>query len=93
METVIYLVVNVTYLLISALQLIMLLRAIMSWLPFDDSSPLFRFVYIVTEPVILPVRNIMDKIGFLSGLPIDLSFLVTYMLLSFVLYLLPSVNF
>ena len=86
-------VVNVTYLLISALQLIMLLRAIMSWLPFDDSSPLFRFVCIVTEPVILPVRNIMDKIGFLSGLPIDLSFLVTYMLLSFVLYLLPSVNF
>ena len=93
METVIYLVVNVTYLLISALQLIMLLRAIMSWLPFDDSSPLFRFAYIVTEPVILPVRNIMEKIGFLSGLPIDLSFLVTYMLLSFVLYLLPSVNF
>lgn len=93
MEIIIYLVVNITYLAISALQLVMLVRAIMSWLPFDDSSPLFRFVYCVTEPVIIPVRNLMEKIGFLSGLPIDLSFLVTYMLLSFVLYLLPSVNF
>lgn len=93
MESIIYFVVNITYLAISALQLAMLLRAIISWLPFDDSSPLFRFVYLITEPVIMPVRNLMDKLGLFSDLPIDLSFLVTYMLLSFILYLLPSVNF
>lgn len=93
MENIIYLVVNIVYLAISALQLLMLVRAIMSWLPFDDSSPLLRFVYCVTEPVILPVRNLLDKIGFLSDLPIDISFLVTYMILTFVLYLLPTVNF
>lgn len=93
MENIIYLVVNITYLAIGALQLLMLIRAIMSWLPFDDSSPLSRFVYCATEPVIIPVRNLLDRIGFLSDLPIDLSFLVTYMLLSFVMYLLPSVNF
>ena len=86
-------VVNVTHLAIGALQLLMLIRAIMSWLPFDDSAPLLRFVYCVTEPVIIPVRSLLDKIGLLSDLPIDLSFLVTYMLLSFISILLPTVNF
>ena len=93
METIIYLIVSITRLAISALQFAMLLRAILSWLPFDDSSPLVRFVYCVTEPVILPVRNLMDRFNFFQGFPIDFSFLVTYMLLSIILLFLPNVNF
>lgn len=87
------LLVDIVAVLISALQLFMMLRAILSWLPFDDSSALVQFVTVVTEPIILPVRNIMEKFGFASDLPIDLSFLVAYMLLMFVGVFLPAVHF
>ena len=73
------------------LQLLMMIRAILSWLPFDDSSPLVQFVTLVTEPVIIPVRILMEKLNLFSDLPIDLSFFVAYMLLIFVRFLLPAV--
>ena len=75
------------------LQMLMLIRAILSWLPFDDSSPLVQFVTIATEPIIIPVRILMEKLNLFSDLPIDLSFLVAYMLLIFVRFLLPAVHF
>jgi len=87
-----FLVALVTVFL-SILQLLMMIRAILSWLPFDDSSPLVEFVSMVTEPIIIPVRIVMDKFNLFSDLPIDLSFLVAYMLLMFVRVLLPAVNF
>ena len=88
----VYVIVRVAYLAISILQLLMMIRAIMSWLPFDDSNALYRFVICTTEPIIIPIRNLLDRIGFFANLPIDISFLVAYLLLTFVMYLLPAVN-
>jgi uncharacterized protein YggT (Ycf19 family) len=36
----------------------------------------------VTEPVIMPVRAVINRLGLFEGLPIDMSFLITFMLLS-----------
>jgi uncharacterized protein YggT (Ycf19 family) len=47
-----------------------------------ESNALVSFVFFVTEPVLKPVRLIIDKIPALRDLPIDLSFLITYLLLS-----------
>ena len=67
----------------------MLARAILSWLPFEDESPLVRFVFTVTEPIILPVRNLLEKSETIASLPIDISFFVTYLILIIVQILLP----
>jgi len=75
------------------LQLLMMLRAILSWLPFDDDTPLQRFLFYATEPIILPVRNLLSRSDFFNSLPIDVSFLVAYLLLSIVIYFLPAVHF
>ena len=47
------------------------------------------FLYSVTEPFIYPVRMLFEKMNWFSGLPIDISFLVTYMLITVVLIFLP----
>jgi YggT family protein len=65
-----------------ALQFFMMARAIISWFPIDDGNPIVVFLYSLTEPVIMPVRMIMDKFGWFEGLPIDMSFLITFLLLS-----------
>ena len=59
----------------------MLARAILSWFPMD-SNKLTDFLYTVTEPFIYPVRMLFEKMNWFTGLPIDMSFFVSYILLS-----------
>lgn len=76
-------------LLITAMQFLMMLRAIVSWLPIDEDSNLVNFLYAMTEPLIVPVRALLSRFDWLNDLPIDISFFVSFMLLSIVRILLP----
>ncbi len=63
--------------------LLLLIRALLPFLSFiDEDSPFSNFVYAATEPVLVPVRALLDRFGIGEGLPIDISFIVTYLLLS-----------
>ena len=64
------------------LQICMFVRAILSWFQTDEDSPLNSFVITVTEPVIAPVRAVIEHFGWFEGLPIDMSFFITFILLS-----------
>lgn len=64
--------------LLVAFEIAMFARAILSWFPMGWGK-LEEFLYSVTEPVITPVRNLLGNTS-LGGLPIDLSFLITYVL-------------
>ncbi len=88
MEILFYFLSSTVFLIIQLVQLLMLVRAILSFLPIDDRSPILAFVYMVTEPVIFPMRVIFDRFGIGEGLPIDLPFLATYLLLTIVSILL-----
>ena len=78
-------------LLIGFLQLAMLVRAILSLVGLDEESGIGAFLAAVTEPVILPARLIFSRIGALDGLPIDFSFIATYILLSLIAGALPVI--
>ncbi len=57
-------------------------RAVMSWVVRDWSHPLPRFVYDVTEPLLIPMRTVFQRFG-LMGMGIDFSFLATFLLIQF----------
>jgi YggT family protein len=62
--------------------IILFLRAILSWFPYDSRSPLNpvrRVVFAVTEPVLGPFRRIIPPIGM-----IDISFLVAIIVVQLV---------
>ncbi len=88
MPLAVVLIKNIVIIFLTAVQFAMLGRAILSWFP-GGGGKLADFLYSVTEPFIYPVRMIIEKKNWFSGLPIDISFLVTYLLLTFVLMLLP----
>lgn len=92
MNIILYLIVSLVYLLLVAEQICMLLRAVMSWITMDEDSPFATFLYYVTEPVIAPVRLILGRFESLNDLPFDISFLVTVLLLSVLMYILPTVS-
>lgn len=74
-------VIRATVLLfVEALELLMFVRAIMSFIPDMGDNKFGYFVYSLTEIFISPVRNLLDRMGFSNGM-FDMSFTVTYLLL------------
>jgi YggT family protein len=63
------------------LDMAMLLRAILSWLPIDDDHPVLNIVYMITEPFIYPIRSLLHRFELFRSLPIDVSFMITAMLI------------
>ena len=90
MPLVVVLIKNVVIVFLTAVQFAMLARAILSWFPLD-SNKFTDFLYAITEPFIYPVRMLFEKMGWFSGLPIDVSFFVSYLIITVVLVILPQV--
>ena len=77
-----YVLVSTLSLLIDMFSLIMLVRAIFSWFPTENEGKLQRIVFHMTEPLIVPVRKFLWRMGWFQGLPIDMSFFITFILIS-----------
>lgn len=74
---------EVLYLALTAYQLILLARVLMSWLPnLDPNNPIARFLYRATEPVLAPIRSALPPMG-----GIDLSPLVVFLGISILMQL------
>ena len=87
MSVVVFVIKNIVILLLSAVELAMLARAILSWFPMFENK-FVDFLYGITEPFINPIRQLFIKLNWFQGLPIDISFLVTFILISTVSQLL-----
>lgn len=81
MEIFVYVLVSTASLLIDGLTMLMFIRAIFSWFPTESPGKLQRVIHYMTEPAIAPVRKFLWRMGWFQGLPIDMSFMVTYLLL------------
>ena len=74
-------------LLLELFYVLLIVRAVLSWVP-GVRNRLTDFVYMVTEPVLSPVRNLLNRSRFGNlSLPLDLSFLVVLFILTFLLYI------
>lgn len=74
-------------LLVWALMLAFMLRAILSWFAAGSlENPIMRFLVEVTEPIVGPLRRVIPPVG-----PLDLSFFVAMILIQVVGGLLKSV--
>ena len=73
---------NTVVALLSAVELCMLIRAVLSWFPIQEDNPILRLVVMVTEPLIAPIRALFDRMGWFRGFPLDVSFFVAFLLLS-----------
>ena len=74
--------------LINLLQTLMLIMALMSWIPQLRQSRLYYAISMIVEPVIDPFRRLLYKIPGMDRFPLDLSFLAAYMVLSMLASLL-----
>ncbi|MBQ4574500.1 MAG: YggT family protein [Clostridia bacterium] len=87
----VYIIVGGVRFFLYALELMMFARAILSWIIPETDSPIVGFLVMMTEPVIFPIRALLSRIEAFNAFPIDISFMVAYMLLVFLSAALPNV--
>ncbi len=87
-----YLFTDIVDVILSAVLFMMLLRVIFSLFPMLEGSRIDEFVYRVTEPFIIPVRVVVEKIDVLNSLPIDISFFLSFILLSIAADILSAIG-
>ncbi len=75
--------------LLDAELLLLLIRAVMSWVMPDGGSRIWQVVYGLTEPVIMPFRQLLFKFRFVQTCPLDLSYLAVVLLLQMIRSMLP----
>jgi YggT family protein len=66
---------------------VILLRVVLSWFPIQPDSvfaTVYRFVYVVTEPVLGPIRRVMPGVGF-GGMGLDFSPIIVFFALQLIL--------
>ena len=80
MEKLVVYLCSAIYILLNFMQTMLVIRAILSWLPLDYDHGVNRFLRAVTEPFLYPFRLLLEKSGIYRrfNLPIDLTFLVAF---------------
>jgi YggT family protein len=68
---------------------VIIIRALLSWVNPDPHNPIVRFFYLVTEPVLRPIRRRLP----LWQMGVDLSPLVVILIIVFLQYFLVPVLF
>jgi YggT family protein len=62
--------------LFRTVNILLLIRALMSWINPDPYNPIVRFIYQITEPILAPFRRFVPPVGML-----DVSFIVAILVL------------
>lgn len=83
-----YYLLTFANLLLQILSLAILVRVLLSWFPVDPSNPIVRILYEITEPVLMPFRRVIPRIGML-----DLSPLAALLVIQFIQTHLPAAAF
>ena len=92
MTALLYVLAATVRLALDVIYFAMFIYAILSWFMMED-APVMRVLSVITAPVIMPVRAITSRIPALQNSPIDFSFLIAFVLLLFVINMLPPLSF
>ena len=61
------------------IRIAILVRVVSSWLPVSPGSPWIRWAYVVSEPILKPLRQVIPSMG-----PIDITPIIAYFLIGFI---------
>ena len=76
-----YVLVQCLVMFLYVVDFAMLGRMIVNLLFFGEPTRIGRFFYVITEPVILPIRALCRRFGWFQSLPMDMPFFLTSVLM------------
>lgn len=90
MEAVFYIIAKVVSIGLSVLSVVMFLRVILQFFASPENK-FVLFCYAITEPFIIPIRVIMEKLDIGQNSPIDIPFFIAYIMISVLQMMLPMI--
>ena len=72
---------EVLVILISIIEILLFVRAMLSWFPGANENKFGDIVHQLTEPVIVPFRRLISRSSIANVSMIDLAFIVTFLML------------
>lgn len=78
MNSVIYQAVGVLF---SVVEIAILIRVFLSWLPIPKEHRLIDLLYQVTEPILAPIRTLIQRSSFGQNMMFDFSPIIAFILL------------
>ncbi len=75
------------YYLCQLLSIAIFARAILSWFPLGHNNPVIRFLFNITEPILMPLRRMIPKLGML-----DISPMIAIILLQVITWLIQGIQ-
>jgi len=90
MSLILYRTINIVF---SVIELLILARVLLSWLPVDKSGRFFDLLYMVTEPILGPIRRMLERSPFGRNMMFDFSPVVAFLLISLARTLILSLIF
>jgi uncharacterized protein YggT (Ycf19 family) len=79
LEILFYLLKQFALILIEALDIAMLIRAVLSWIDPMSEGGFASFMVMVTEPIILPFRKLCAANHWFEGSPLDVPFFMAFL--------------
>jgi len=79
--------------LFTVIELAILARAFISWLPVPRENKFVIFLYQITEPILGPIRNLILRSSFGGSLMFDFSPLIALVLLALIRNIVLSILF
>ena len=92
MEYFIFIVKRIVYIFFDVLEIALLARAILSWIDQTHEWKVSQILEAITEPFLYPVRALCEKFHWFENSPIDVPFLMGWILISLIRTLLVLVG-
>lgn len=74
---------NVLYIFLFMLEILLMIRVLLSWVPNSRNNQAVQFIILVTEPMLTPLRKLIDKSIFGGkGNILDFSPLIAFLIIS-----------
>ena len=86
----VYVVVRFFTIFIDFALVAMLIRSILSWVLMGEENGFYNFLYVITEPLVTPIRALCGSFGWFEGVPVDMPFLITGFVLMLISTLLET---
>jgi YggT family protein len=79
------------YQFVQVINFLILIRVLMSWVVRDYRNPIARFIYQVTEPILAPFRNLLQRFG--VGGTLDFSPILAMLTVEVIANFINNLNF
>lgn len=76
--------------LLQIIEYAILIRVIVSWLPIPKDNQFIRILYQITDPVLLPIRNMIEKTNWGKNMMLDFSPLIALLVIMLLIRVISS---